>query len=124
MDNDLLAIEEDDFLDADDTRGDFFDFLEQGNTQADAGVAALQGVVGMDGNVHDRNFGGRGTEENHDTNGVGGAPVAVVGEERLGFMIPDADGQSRGSFFQARVAELRERIDDALANLVLAGIKE
>ena len=105
MDNNLLAIEEYDFFDTDDAGSDFFDLFEERNPEADTGVGALKRIIGIDGNVHDSDFIRRGAEENNHAYGIAGTTVPVVGEQGLGLVIADADGEAGGGVFEARVAE-------------------
>jgi len=74
--------------------------------------------------VHDGDVGGSSAQEDDETNRGLAAAVAVESEEGLGFVIPHADGKAFRRFFDARVAEASERVDDALAHTVLARIKE
>src|SRR5690242_7042194 len=85
-DDDLLPVEEDDPSDADDAGGDFFDFLDKSNAEADACTLTAEGVFGVNGDVHDGNVGRSGAQENDDANWGLAFAVAVESEKGLGLV--------------------------------------
>jgi len=91
-DHDVLSIEKHYSLYANDASGYFFNFFNQSHAEPDSSFTPLQRVVIVHCDVHDRDFVGRSSQEDHNANGRLGFAFAVKGKERLGFVIAYANG--------------------------------
>jgi len=120
----VLTVEEDDSLHANNAGGDFLDFLDKRNTQSYPGFGPLEGILRIDGHMHNRNLLRQGPQEDNNTYRVCALPPLIKCEKRLSFVGADFDNQAISLLLNARMPELRKRIDDAFAHQVLPGIEE
>src|SRR5215831_7206732 len=119
----MTAIKEYDAFEPDDTRGNFFHFFHKCHAKSHACLRALQRVVLIDCNMDDGNFFLRRTQKHDHTHGRGMFAVAVEGIKSLRFGIADANREARSSLFNPGMAELLERMENAIPNQVLPGIQ-
>ncbi len=119
----MPAVEEDDALNANDSRSDLFDFFDKGDTKPNTCFGSLQGIIRVDGDVHDGDFFSSGAKENHGAHGSL-APTAVERKERLGFEIANLDRETDGRFNNFGVTEALKGIKNAFSDEVLAGIEK
>jgi hypothetical protein len=111
-------------LDPDNTPGDLLHFFDKSHAQAHTGSASLQGVIIIHRDMNDRYLFGRSAQKYYDADGRFSGAVAIEGEKSLRLMVADAHLETRGGFFDSRMAELFERVEDSFAHTVLARIEE
>jgi hypothetical protein len=120
----VLTIKKDDSLYANDSPGNFFDFLNHRHAESDSSFGPLQRIIVINRDVDDRDFFGRRPHKDHNANGRLSFLFAVEGKEGLGFVVAYANRKAARSLFNAGMAKARERIDNSVADTMLSRIEE